>query len=66
MKVVIDGIRYYPESEVDKEVQKILSTVYGKLWTEAYYDAYNEDTRRFAAPLADLMMEANKTLHFKE
>ena len=47
--------------------QKIkLSEVYGRLWTEAYYDPNNESTANFAKPLVKIMQELNDELKFKE
>lgn len=66
MKVIIDGVRYYPEESEDKEARRLLSEVYGRLWTEAFRDPTNEVTREFAVPLAKLMGQANKILRFKE
>lgn len=65
--VVIDGVHYVaadPPPFLD-EAAKLLAEVYGVLWTEANYDPINESTRKFAKPLADKMMEANKLLGFR-
>ena len=66
MEVIIDGVTYKPVSEPDAEAMRLLEEVYGVLWTETYYDPYNEDTRNFARPLAEKMREANLILRFKK
>ena len=70
MNVIIDGVAYRPEtaeeSRLDAEVKKLLSDVYGALWTEAYYDGFNDATIKFAQPLADKMSALNKILKFKK
>lgn len=43
-----------------------LSALYGDIWTEAVYDPFNEDTRRFAQRLLPMIQAANKILHFKK
>ena len=53
-------------AELTEREKEILSHVSGRLWTEASYDPYNEDTRKFAEPLSALMMELNQTLKFKK
>lgn len=65
-KVVINGVPWKPESELDNEVRALLNEVYGALWTEAYYDPYNKSTQEFARPLAEKMTRLNKLLHFKQ
>jgi hypothetical protein len=45
---------------------RLLEKVYGGLWTEAYYDPGCDETQKFAKPLADLMIEANRILGFKK
>ncbi len=49
-----------------KEVFLLLNEVYGRLWCEAYYDPYNEITRKFAEPLSDKLSQVNKLLGFKK
>jgi hypothetical protein len=65
--VVIDGIHYVPATSkpLKAEEKRLLAEVYGKLWTEAYYDPWNEDTKKFAQPLADMMTKLNDMLRFK-
>lgn len=67
-EVNIDGVRYVPSRKrpLHDEERKLLSEVFGQLWTEAYYDPTNESTRKFAQPLADKMSELNKLLGFKK
>jgi len=66
--VNIDGVKYIPaiERPLEQEAIKLLSEVYGRLWTEAYYDPMNESTRKFSKPLSDKMSKLNKLLKFKE
>ena len=64
--VVIDGINYVAETELQKETRLLLCDIYGTLWTEAYYDPDSEETRKFAKPIADKMTELNKILGFKK
>ena len=49
----------------DNEI-KLLNKLYGILWMDAYYDPESLEIQKYAKPLADLMSELNKTLHFKE
>ncbi len=66
MRVIIDGQVYVPQCDVmSQEVRNALSFVYGRLWTEAYYDPRNKATCEFAQPLADKMCELNGILKFK-
>lgn len=64
--VSINGELYYRPTETDKRVNKLLSDVYGVLWAEAHYDAFNESTRRFAEPICAKMQELNEILEFKK
>lgn len=67
IEVRIDGVLYVRADQQPMEsAMNLLREVYGALWGEAYYDAYNERTRDFAKPLADKMSEANKILRFKK
>lgn len=67
MEVMIDGKRYVPaDMSPPAEAMKLLAQVYGRLWTEAYYDAFNKSTEDFARPLAELMSKANDVLGFKQ
>lgn len=67
MEVIIDGKRYVPaELSPPAEAMQLLSRVYGRLWTEAHYDAFNQSTEDFAKPLADLMRKANDILRFAQ
>jgi hypothetical protein len=63
--VQIDGVNYRRETELEAEARRLLSEVYGCLWTEAYYDPDSEDTRKFAQPLAEKMSRLNELLKFK-
>jgi hypothetical protein len=68
MKVTIDGVEYVRADRdlVDyAEAMRLLGEVYGSLWTEAYYDAYNDSTKKFATPLHEKMARANEILRFK-
>ena len=65
-EVIIDGVRYMPETELQAEARQLLVDVYGALWTEAFYDPYNESTKNFAEPLANKMNRINKLLAFKK
>jgi hypothetical protein len=66
-RVSIDGISYVPATErpLGEQARALLNEVYGRLWTEAHYDPWNEQTKKFAQPLADKMSELNKLLGFK-
>jgi hypothetical protein len=66
MKVLIDDILYRPETEIEVETGKLLCSIYGIVWAEAYYDPYNEDTQRFALRIVDKIGRLNEILHFKE
>ena len=65
-EVVIDGIHYYPETELETEAKELLCSVYGSLWAEAEYDALNHHTEKFAKPLSDKMLRLNEILRFKK
>lgn len=66
-EVYINNCRYIPaNTKIPDEALKLLAQVYSVLWTEAYYDPYNEDTRKFATPLADIMTQINKLIKFKQ
>ena len=65
-KVTIDGIEYFAQTPMEAEVKGILREVYGALWAEAYYDAFNDSTKKFAQPLSDKMRRLNELLKFKE
>ena len=64
--ITLNGVKYVRPSYVElpeddrKIVDKLLNEIYGALWTEANYDPYNEDTKKFAKPLADKMAQVNK------
>lgn len=45
--------------------KELLDKIYGILWMDAYYDPQSEEIRKYAKPLADMMSELNKDLHFK-
>lgn len=45
--------------------KELLNKIYGTLWMDAYYDPQSEEIRNYAKPLADIMSELNKELHFK-
>jgi hypothetical protein len=66
--VVIDGVHYVASERPPfaEEAATLLREVYGVLWTEAFYDPRNEETRKFAEPLSRKMSEANKLLGFKQ
>lgn len=67
MRVVIDGITYVPRAEfMSDEVRNILGDLYSRLWAEAAYDPLNESTQKFAAPLAEKIMQLNKILKFTD
>lgn len=63
--VIIDGVTYRPSTERETRADHLLREVYGALWTEAYYDPDNEETRTFALRWVGLMKEANDILGFK-
>lgn len=67
-RVSLDGESYIlaEERPLDAEARKLLSEVYGRLWTEAHYDPDNESTRKFAQPLAEKMSRLNTLLGFKQ
>lgn len=52
-----------PDSD---EARSLLCELYSKLWTEAYYDAYNEDTKKFAKPLVEKMKRLNELVKFRK
>lgn len=49
-----------------KRQKELLDKMYGILWMDAYYDPKSEEIREYAKPLADILSELNKDLHFKE
>jgi hypothetical protein len=49
-----------------KPLFKALSELESKLWCEAFYDPYNEHTRKFAKELMPFMDEVKKILQFKK
>jgi len=65
-EVIIDGVRYRPETEMEAEAKRLLSQISAALWAEAYYDPFNDSTKRFAAPLADKMKRLNELLGFRK
>jgi hypothetical protein len=69
MKIMIDGVEYVPVTKAMggdyTEAMRLLAQVYGVLWTESYYDPYNESTKNFAIPLSEKMERANAILRFK-
>ena len=64
--VYVDGVEYRAVTEPKNEANKLLEEVYAGLWAEAYCDAYNDSTRKFAKPLADKMIRLNKILGFRK
>ena len=64
--VLIDGVEYRPQTRVQLEAMTLLHEVYAVLWAEAFYDPYNDQTRKFAKPLAEKMMRVNELLRFKK
>jgi hypothetical protein len=64
--VVIDGVVYTAETELQKEERLLLCELYGALWTEAFYDPYNDSTQRFAEPLSRKMTRLNELMGFKK
>jgi len=46
--------------------KELLNKIYGILWMDAYCDPESEAIKKYAKPLADMMQELNKDLHFKE
>jgi hypothetical protein len=65
-EVTINGVVYIPRDPLNTEAMKLLSEVYAALWAETYYDAFNDSTANFAAPLCGKMEKANKILHFRK
>ena len=63
--VVVDGKEYLPQGVEESKAFSLLNDLYCALWTEAYYAAFNDETRDFARPLADKMTMLNSILHFK-
>lgn len=65
-RIVIDGITYTAETETQAEEIKLLSEITYALWSEAFYDPYNESTQKFAEPLAFKMRRLNEIIGFKK
>jgi hypothetical protein len=68
MKVIIDGVEYIRADRdlVDyAEAMRLLCEVYDALWSEAYYKACYDSTKKFATPLHEKMYRANEILKFK-
>ena len=63
---VIKEILFPVMPKLTDSEKALLSKVYGRIWTEAYYDPYNEETKKFALSLAPLMAMLNDTLKFKD
>lgn len=57
------GLFYIHEKD---ELFNLLNEIYGRLWTEGYYDPDCEATRKFARPLSDKMGRVNEILGFKK
>lgn len=66
MKVVIDGVIYKPETELQIEARKLMADVYDSLWGEAFYDSYSDATQKFAEPLSRKMTRLNEILEFRK
>jgi hypothetical protein len=66
MKVLIDGVKYRPETPLEAEVIHQLRCLYAALWTEAYYDPENKDTKAFAMDTVKYIQRLNEILKFKE
>lgn len=49
----------------DEDV-KNLHDLYSKIWIEACYDSFNEDTRNYANELLPLIKKLNKSLGFRK
>jgi hypothetical protein len=64
--VCVDGVDYVPAStHINAEAMKLLRDVYWALSSETY-DPLADSTYRFAKPLFDKMMLANKALGFSK
>ena len=66
-KMVIDGTTYIAaeSTHFNSEVMKLLSSLYGKIWTEACYDPDNDESRRFALRCLQDIQKLNELLGFK-
>ena len=66
MKVEIDGVEYSKPTEISTEALNELRELYSKIWTEACYDATNEDTQNFALKLLPHIKRLNQIIGFKK
>jgi hypothetical protein len=57
--IVLDGVTYNAETELQKEAKKLLNEVYGTLWIEAFCDSHNASTQKFSEPLSRKMTRLN-------
>jgi hypothetical protein len=64
--IVIDGVTYHAETEIEKEARLLLSEIYGSLWAEAFYDPYNDATQKFAESLSIKMIRVNEIMGFRK
>jgi hypothetical protein len=65
-QVIIDGKEYVPKGTViSKECLQALSALYSRVWPEAYYDARNESTEKFARDLCPYLELLNEELRFR-
>ena len=66
MKVMIDGILYRPEIQKEKETKNLLNQLYSIIWSEACYDATNDESRKMALRLLPTIKRLNEILKFKQ
>ncbi len=66
MKVLIDGVLYRPETDSKKEVKILLNELYSIIWSEACYDATNDESRKICGKLLAPIKRLNEIFGFKE
>ena len=53
------------ERKITGREKELLAKLYGMIWAEACYDAYNEATEKYARKLLEPIQELNTLLRFK-
>lgn len=63
----VNGEIYYrsPGCDLSDECKRLLSDLYERIWCDAFYDCFNESTRKFARELNPMIARLNEILKFK-
>jgi hypothetical protein len=66
-EIIIDGVEYVPKATIiPEECLKAFGEIYGLVWTEACYDPYNEQTRKFAKKVWPHVLLINEALKIRK